>query len=155
VIYAEIPDEVKKKSIWAGISSGSFQQALNFYTRETHPYEYAMVCNNYASALTKYPAAIHSDNMEKALFYYTEALEVRTAVQWPLERAVTLLNFVETSWYLNLEGRGSNQEVFDDMVAKATEAKMLTTDPAIVAEAQSQLEKLEELRTALLQESNV
>ena len=152
VIYAEIPDEVKKKSIWAGISSGSFQQALQYFTKEAYPYEYAMVCNNYASALTKYPAAVHSDNLEKALFYYTEALEVRTAADWPLERAVTLLNFVETSWYLNLEGNGSNRSLFEQMVANAQEAQQLTTDPAIIAEAQSQLQKLAELRVALEQE---
>lgn len=152
VIYAEIPDEVKKKSIWAGISSGSFQQALQYFTKEAYPYEYAMVCNNYASALTKYPAAVHSDNLEKALFYYTEALEVRTAADWPLERAVTLLNFVETSWYLNLDGNGSNRSLFEQMVANAQEAQQLTTDPAIIAEAQSQLQKLAELRVALEQE---
>jgi hypothetical protein len=90
--------------------------------------------------------------LEKALFYYTEALEVRTAADWPLERAVTLLNFVETSWYLNLDGNGSNRSLFEQMVANAQEAQQLTTDPAIIAEAQSQLQKLAELRVALEQE---
>jgi tetratricopeptide (TPR) repeat protein len=150
VIYAEIPDEVKKKSIWAGISSGSFQQALLYYTKADHPYEYAMVCNNYANALTKYPAAVHSDNLEKALFYYTEALAVRTAADWPLERAVTLLNYVETSWFLNLEGKnGSDRSLFDQMVEHAQEALVLTNDPAIIKEAEAQLDKLAELRVAL------
>lgn len=154
VIYAEIPDEVKKKSIWAGISSASFQQALHYFTREEHPYEYAMVCNNYANALTKYPEAVHSDNREKALFYYAEALEIRTAEEWPLERAVTLLNYVETSWYLNLSGNGSNRALFEQMLEHAQEAAQLTDDPAIIKEAQAQLEKLEELRVALAEESN-
>ncbi|MCC6282035.1 MAG: hypothetical protein IT262_15635 [Saprospiraceae bacterium] len=152
VIYAEIPDEVKKKSIWAGISSASFQQALHYFTREEHPYEYAMVCNNYANALTKYPEAVHSDNREKALFYYAEALSIRTAEDWPLERAVTLLNYVETSWYLNLSGNGSNRALFEQMLEHAQEAAQLTDDPAIIKEAQAQLEKLEELRVALEEE---
>ena len=154
VIYAEIPDEVKKKSIWAGISSSSFQQALSFFTREEHPYEYAMVCNNYANALTKYPEAVHSDNREKALFYYAEALSIRTAAAWPLERAVTLLNYVETSWHLNLSGNGSNRTLFEQMLAHAQEAAQLTNDPAIIKEALAQLEKLEELRVALEVEAN-
>lgn len=154
VIYAEIPDEVKKKSIWAGISSASFQQALSYYTREEHPYEYAMVCNNYANALTKYPEAVHSDNLEKALFYYAEALSIRTAAAWPLERAVTLLNYVETSWHLNLSGNGSNLALFEQMLAHAQEAEQLTGDPAIIREARAQLEKLEELRVALEVEAN-
>jgi tetratricopeptide (TPR) repeat protein len=155
VIYAEIPDEVRKKSIWAGVSAASFQQALDYYTKEEHPYEYAMVCNNYASALTKYPEAIHSDNLEKALFYFNEALAIRTAAVWPLERAVTLLNFVETSWFLNLEGQGSNHTLFEQMVQMAEEAQTLTNDPAIRAEAAAQLKKLAELRVALEQENAV
>jgi tetratricopeptide (TPR) repeat protein len=154
VIYAEIPDEVKKKSLWAGVSSASFQHALNYYTKEAHPYEYAMVCNNYANALTKYPEAIHSDNREKALFYYAEALNIRTAEAWPLERAVSLLNCVETSWYLNLTDNGSNRDLFEQMVQMAREARDLTQDPALIAEAQQHLEKLEQLNIALMQEDN-
>lgn len=155
VIYAEIPDEVKKKSIWAGISSASFQQALNFYTKDEHPYEYAMVCNNYANALTKYPEAIHSDNLEKALFYYSEALGVRTAADWPFERAVSLLNYVETCWHLDLSASGSSRSLFEQMVEMALEAKQLTNDPAIISEAEQQIGKLEELRLALNQEEHV
>lgn len=152
VIYSEIPDEALKKSIWAGVSSASFQQALNYYGKETHPYEYAMVCNNYANALTKYPEAVHSDNHEKALFYYAEALDIRTATAWPFERAVTLLNYVETCWYLNLTGNGSNRALFEQMLEKTQEAQRLTNDPAIVGMAQQQLKKLEQLRVALEQE---
>ena len=33
VIYSEIPDEIKKKSIWASVSSSAFHEALNFYTK--------------------------------------------------------------------------------------------------------------------------
>lgn len=152
VIYAEIPDDVKKKSIWAGISAASFQQALAFYTKETHPYEYAMVCNNYANALSKYPEAIHTDNLEKALFYYAEALMVRTPTEWPFERAATLLNYLQTCWHLNLAENGSNQALFEEMVAKANEARHLTNDPDIIRDAELQLEKLAQLRVALEKE---
>lgn len=108
-----------------------------------------MVCNNYGSALTKYPEAVHSDNLEKALFYYNEALGIRTAEAWPLERAVTLLNFVETSWYLNLEGNGSKQGLYQQMLAYAQEAQQLTKDSTIISEAEEQLGKLAILRVAL------
>lgn len=149
VIYAEMPDEEKKKSIWAGISSSSFQQALKLYTREQYPYEYAMVCCNYANALTKYPEAIHTDNYEKALFYYAEALSIRTAEAWPMERAVTLLNYVESCWYVQLAEENSNQAFFEQMIDMAREAKSLTQAPGIIAEADKQLDKLERLRVAL------
>ena len=146
VIYAEIPDDVKKKSIWAGVSSASFQEALRYYAKETHPYEYGMVCNNYANALTQYPEAVHSDNREKAAFYYTEALSVRNAEDWPLERAVTLLNYVENCWRLNLAGNDSDRARFEQMQRYAQEAAQIAPDPAITQAARAQLKQLEQLR---------
>ncbi|TAE49278.1 MAG: hypothetical protein EAZ89_14370 [Bacteroidetes bacterium] len=153
VIYSEIPDEVLKKSIWAGVSSASFQEALSFYRQDNYPYEYAMVCNNYANALTRYPQAVHSDNLKKALGYYEEALEVRTAERWPLERAVSLLNYVETCWHLGLDGKSSDKALYEDMLAKTKEARHLTQDPHVQAEADLHLEKLALLRDTLAAES--
>ena len=108
--------------------------------------------NAQMNALTKYPEAVHTDNHEKALFYYTEALEIRTATAWPFERAVTLLNYVETCWHLNLAGNGSNHALFEEMLAKTREALELTSDPTLRQEARQQLEKLETLRLALAAE---
>ncbi len=152
VIYAEIPDEIKKKSIWAGVSSASFQEALAYFTKETFPYEYAMVCNNYANALSKYPEAVHSDNLDKAVFYYAEALEVRKAPEWPLERAVTLLNYVETCWFLNLQGNGSNRALYEQMQDMVKEAESLSDDAQIQASVKEQMERLEKLEQALKEE---
>ncbi len=152
IIYAEMPDEELKRSMWAAISNSSFQASLAYYQKEKYPYEYAMVCNHYGNALTKYPAAIHSDNIEKALFYYNEALSVRVADRFPFERAVTLLNYVEACWHVNLAGNGSNQALFDDMLAKTQEALSLTQDANVHEEARQQLLKLEHLRQTLAEE---
>jgi hypothetical protein len=149
VIYAEMPDEELKRSIWAAVSNSSFLASLAYYQKEKFPYEYAMVCNHYANALTKYPAAIHSDNVEKALFYYNEALSIRQAALYPFERAVTLLNYVEACWHVNLAGNGSNRALFEEMEAKTREALSLTDDPNIHEEAGQHLLKLEALRQAL------
>lgn len=147
VIYSEIPDEAKKKSVWAAVSSAAFQDALQFYTKENFPYEYAMVCNSYGNALSKYPAAIHSDNHEKALFYYQEALEIRTAEVFPIERALTLLNFLEASWHVGTqENEGQRLQA---MKAKAREVKTLSTDPTILAEADLHLSKLAALEKVM------
>lgn len=151
-IYAEIPDEPAKRSIWAGLSASAFQQALAYYTKEKFPYEYAMVCNNYAGALTQYPDAVHTDNFEKALFYYNEALDVRTAEDWPVERVVSLLNYIEAAWHLNLDPEQSSKAHFEDMMLKAREARYLSTDPKLTQEANKQLERLNSLRTTLDQE---
>ncbi|MDX2283383.1 MAG: hypothetical protein NW241_04440 [Bacteroidia bacterium] len=146
VIYSEIPDEARKKSVWAAISSASFQEALQVFTRETHPYEYAMVCNSYGNALTKYPDAVRSDNFTRALAYYQEALDIRTAKDYPLERALTLLNHIEACWYAGNDPDQFNEGRYLDMVAKALEVKELTDDPRLLADAQRHLEKLDELR---------
>jgi tetratricopeptide (TPR) repeat protein len=99
IIYSEIPDEAKKKGVWAAVSSSSFKEALNFFTKEQYPYEYATICNHYANAYIKYPASRNSDNVAKSLEMFNQALEIRTAERYPMERALTLLNYVEASWY--------------------------------------------------------
>lgn len=150
IIYAEMPDEDLKPSVWAAISASSFQEALAFYRKDRFPYEYAMICNHYGNALTKFPPAVHSDNIEKALFYYQEALSLRTAQHWPLERAVTLLNYVEACWLMNRDGKeAGDQQLLEEMKAKALEAKALTEDPNIREAAEIQLQHLESLKQVL------
>jgi len=117
------PTKNKKRSIWAALSVSSFNEALNFYNKVDFPYEFAMICNNYANAFTKYPAATKSDNFEKALNYYTETLSVRTANTYPLERAVTLLNYLEASWKVSNSSEAFNWQRFNDMFDKANEIK--------------------------------
>jgi tetratricopeptide (TPR) repeat protein len=98
VIYAELPDENKKRSIWAALSATSFNEALEYYTKESFPYEYGMICNNFANAYARYPQGNRTDNFAKALYYYNEALSVRPASQYPEARAMTLLNYLDASW---------------------------------------------------------
>lgn len=148
IIYSEIPDEAKKKSIWAAVSSSSFQEALQCYTPETHPYAYAMVCNHYGNALTKYPAAVLTDNYEKALFYYAQALAIRTAADYPLERAMTLLNYLEAAWHKELAEDRFDADHYADMLAKAREIESLTDDPVLLADAQRHLDQLAALKSS-------
>lgn len=144
VLYAEMAALQQKKSIWAAVSATSFQEALRFFTKDEYPYEYGLVCNNYANALTKYPTALRTDNYEKALEFYEEALSVRTAV-YPYERALTLLNYLEASWHVDNGEDGFNQQRYDDMVAKAKEVKTLVDAPDLISEAAGHLERLSQL----------
>ncbi|MCB9080594.1 MAG: hypothetical protein H6555_02670 [Lewinellaceae bacterium] len=146
VIYSEIPDEAKKKSIWAAVSSSSFQEALQYFTQENDPYNYALICNSFGNALTKYPAAVHSDNIAKALFYYQEALNIRTAHQYPLERTLTLLNYLEAAWNLSLPEDDFHLDHYTGMVEKAREVLELTDDPLFQQRAQQHLDKLDALK---------
>lgn len=148
LIYAEIPDEQKKKGIWAGVSSSAFQEALEIYTKNDYPYEYATVCNHYGNALVNYPQAKLSDNTEKALYYYQEALNIRTAEHYPTERCLTLLNYLEAQWNLGMPEDKLDEMRFQEMVDKAEEVRQLSQDPQIRQVAEGHLEKLAQLKAA-------
>ena len=145
ILYAEMPAENRKRGVWAGVSSASFQEALNYYTKETYPYEYGMICNNYGNALTKFPLAIHSDNYQKALDYYREALSVRST-NYPYERAISLLNFLEASWNVSNSNDEFNEDRYKDMRAKAEEVQQLIDDEDMMAESQKHLDMLDTLK---------
>lgn len=146
IIYAELPDENKKSSIWAALSVTSFTEAFEYYTKSEQPYTYAKICNDYGNAFSKFPPGAKSDNYEKALNYYQEALSIRTAEMYPKERAVTLLNFLDASWRVGNPDETLNEKRFTDMVMKANEVKALTTDPQLLEEAEKHLQLLEELK---------
>lgn len=147
VIYTDMPSDNKKKSIWAGVANSSFNEALEFFTKEKFPYEYGMICNNFGNAFTKFPQAVLSDNYEKSLFYYQEALEVRTA-DYPYERAITLLNFLESSWNVG-NTEDFNEGRYKDMVSKAKEVSTLINDEDMLNEAKRHLELLKELKESV------
>jgi tetratricopeptide (TPR) repeat protein len=154
VIYSQIPDEAKKKSIWAAVSNSSFRQALEIFTIDLYPYEYASVCNHYANALTKYPAAKLTDNYRKALELYREALIVRTPHDYPYERALTILNYLEACWLVNEEDTEAQKRLYMDMQHKAAEISRLVQDDALIAEATRHQEKLAELGRLLTYSSS-
>ena len=135
IIYSEIPDEVQKKSVWAGVSVSSFNEALNFYNKVDYPYQFAQICHHFGNAFTKYPAAALGDNFEKALNWYREALDIRTAHSYPLERSLTLSNYLAAAWKAGNPGDGWNEERWLDMWEKILELKMLATDESLASEA--------------------
>ncbi|ANI87887.1 hypothetical protein A9P82_00245 [Arachidicoccus ginsenosidimutans] len=148
VIYSEIPDDIKKKSVWAGVSVASFAEALNYYNKVEFPYEFGVICNSQGNAYTKYPLALHSDNFDKALAWYREALSVRDAATFPTERAITLLNYIEAAWHLGSE-KEFDEELFNDMLSKANEVKSLNVSDELKAAADEHLEQLKSLSNSV------
>lgn len=145
IVYSEIPDEIKKKSLWAAISVSSFNEALNYYNKIDSPYEFAMICHSMGNAYTRYPQALHTDNYDKALAWYREALDIRTAKDYPLERLLTLCNYLEASWFAGNKDE-FDEDRFNDMLAKAEEILLLTNDAEIIKHIKSDLEKLYQLK---------
>ena len=146
ILYAEMPEENQKRALWAAISASSFKEALEIFTAERFPDQYASACHNYATALIKYPDAIRSDNMEKAIFYFNEALNLRTK-NHPEERAFTLLNYLEACWEVNNVNDNMETVRIQDMRDKALEVMKLTQDELLINRAKAHLDQLNLLET--------
>lgn len=144
-VYAEIPDEVKKKGVWAAVSVSSFNEALNYYNKIDFPYQFAMICNSMGNAYTKYPAALHTDNFDKALAWYREALDIRTAATYPLERVLTLCNYLEASWFVGNKEE-FDEDRFNEMMNVANEIILLSNDEKILNSAKKDIQRLEALK---------
>lgn len=149
IIYSEMPDENKKRGIWAALSASSFKEALAFFNKTDFPYEYATISNNYAGAMTLYPQMKKADNYAKALELYEEALAIRDAKNYPYERALTLTNFLEASWYVSNEEDTFNENRYQDMLSKALEIKDLVTDECLINEANKHLDELQKLKSTI------
>ncbi len=147
VIYTKLKGDPAQEAMWAARSAQAFKEALAYYTKADFPYEYGMICSNYANALIQYPTAAHTDNFANALKYYQEALDVRSA-DHPYERAITLLNYLEANWFV-LEDKVPEQERLQDMRAKALEIEKLVQDPELLQEAKRHLNQLEVLEKKL------
>lgn len=151
IIYTELPAEEKKKGLWSALSASSFQESLSYFDKERFPYRYAMIVNNYANALMKYPQAKNGDHHIKALYYYEEALEVQSPEAFPLERAHTLLNYLEACWRVDNVNTHMERLRHKDMLAKAKEVKSLVNDQVLYQQAEEHLEKLTQLGELLIQ----
>ena len=66
----------------------------------------------------------------------------------PLERSLTLLNYLEAQWNLGMPEDRFDLTRFNDMQAKAEEVIIITPDPKLGEEAKVHLEKLGLLRAA-------
>lgn len=150
VIYTEIPTSDKQKVLWSAVSASAFKECLDIYDKESYPYEHAMAANNYANALMKYPEAKNSDNVEKAIYYYNQALTFRNAEYYPRERVHTILNYLEACWRAHNVNQGMERLRFKDMSEKVNEILTLTTDPEFIALANEHKDKLKALRKLLV-----
>lgn len=148
-VYAEIPDEVKKKGVWAAVSVSSFNEALSFYNKIDFPYEFAMICNSFGNAYTKYPASLHTDNFDKALAWYREALEIRTSTDYPVERVLTLSNYLEASWFVGNQSE-FDEDRYNEMMSVANEILELSSDEHIVSATKNDIARLLQLKAELI-----
>ncbi|MEM8507265.1 MAG: hypothetical protein AAF717_05515 [Bacteroidota bacterium] len=148
LIYSEIPVAPDEKPIWTAFCASAFKEALAYYTKEAHPYQYGMCCHNYATALIGFPEAKLHNNLEKAAYFFEEALLVRTAEEYPIERALTLLNQLEMEWLLHNDDPEAERERLALMEEHIGEIKQLVKDKGLLLQLElheNRLEKLKEI----------
>jgi len=149
LIYSEIPVSPEEKPIWTAFCASSFKEVLNFYTKDKYPYEFAMASHNYATALMSFPEAKLHNNLDKAFNMFEDALSVRTAKTYPLERALTLINQLELYWIMHNENKEEEAKRFKTMFEKVNEIFELVDDKNILDQASEHLEALQNLKKVL------
>jgi len=149
LIYSEIPVAPDEKPLWTAFCASSFKEVLNFYTQEKYPYEFAQVCHNYATALMNFPEAKLHNNLDKAFDLFEAALQIRTKKDYPLERALSLLNQLELYWLMHNEDETAEQSKFKQMIEKANAVADLVSDSQLIQQAEQHLEQLEHLKTLI------
>ncbi len=147
LIYSEIQVTEKEKPIWTAFCASSFKEALAFYTKDEFPYQFAMVSHNYATALMGFPEAKLHNNLDKAFAMFEDALSIRTAQDYPFERALTLLNQLELYWLINNKTNEDELKNYEEMLTKANEIKSLVNDKALLQKAEEQLDLLHTLKS--------
>ena len=149
LIYSEIMVSDQEKPIWTAFCASSFKEALQFYTKEEFPYQYAMVSHNYATALMGFPEAKLHNNLDKAFKMFEDALQIRTAKNYPFERALTLLNQLELYWLIHNEDASDENKKYNEMLAKTNEIFTLIDDKTLLDKANEQLKQLKNLKTII------
>ncbi|VXD24403.1 conserved hypothetical protein [Planktothrix serta PCC 8927] len=80
------------------ISIAAYQAALEIYTREAFPEQWAMTQNNLANAYSERIKGEKADNIERAIETYQAALEIRTREAFPKDWATTQNNLAGAYW---------------------------------------------------------
>ena len=91
-----------------------YNEALQMYTRQTFPMEWATIQHNLGSAYSDLPQGVRQANLEKALVCYKAALEVCTKETYPDKWAGTMQNL--GSAYMRLP-QGDQQANLEKAIA--------------------------------------
>ncbi len=149
LIYSEIKVAENEKPIWTAFCASSFKEALVFYDKNQFPYQYAMVAHNYATALMGFPEAKLHNNLDKAFNLFEEALIIRSAKDYPFERALTLLNQLELYWLIHNENTDEEIKNYEQMIANANEVTQLVTDTGLIEKAKAHIAELEKINISI------
>jgi len=90
VAHLDLPGGDREGNLRQAIAC--FEAALQVWTREEFPVEWAMTQNNLGTADLDLPGGDHEENLRQAITCYEAALQVRTREEFPVEWAATQNN---------------------------------------------------------------
>lgn len=110
------PMTLASDGLRAGVAVQALRAALQVFTRERYPAQWAAASLNLANALVYAPSVKQGDNLVEAVELYEEVLEVRDRDTDPIGRARTLTNLGNALAHLG---------IFDHAKARLVEARYL------------------------------
>jgi CHAT domain-containing protein len=117
----------------------SYEQALQIYTRDAFPEQWATTQNNLAAAYSERIQGERADNLEWAIAVYEQALQVRTRDAFPEQWAETQNNLANT-YKTRIRGeRADNLEWAIAAYQQALQIRVFDTYPVQWAETQNNL----------------
>ena len=92
--YRALPTGDRAANLEQAISH--YQQALEVFTRQTFPEDWALTQNNLANAYHERIQGERADNLEQAISHYQQALKIYTRQAFPQDWALTQHNLANT-----------------------------------------------------------
>ena len=145
IIYSERLSDPKMKSIWAAFSANSFEEALSFFTKDDHLLEYVAICNDYGHAIMNYPELKLNSNLDKASYYFYEALALLPVDEHSEARSRTLLNIIEANLVAKNVDPSEDEQRLRKMKEFAEEVLEITTSNQLTMLASDYLTTIDEL----------
>jgi tetratricopeptide (TPR) repeat protein len=149
IIYAEMPIRDVKRHVYAGLAQTAFTEAMQVFNKFDDPYQYAMVCTNFANAMLRLLPDIDKERFEKISFYLFEALNIRRPNQFPEERAITIGTLLNLYFHRIETAEEIDQQWLDEMKLMSEEIISLTSNMFLVENANEAIKFVENTKLQL------
>ncbi len=147
IIYAEMPIRDIKRHVYAGLAQTAFTESMQIFNKFDDPYQYAVVCTNFANAMLRLLPDIDKDRFDKISFYLFEALNIRRANQFPEERAITIGTLLNLYFHRIETAEEIDPQWLEEMRLMSEEITTLTTNDYLLNSATEAIKFVQETKT--------
>lgn len=149
IIYAEMPIRDVKRHVYAGLAQTAFTEAMQVFNKFDDPYQYAMVCTNFANAMLRLLPDIDKERFDKISFYLFEALNIRKSNQFPEERAITICTLLNLYFHRIETAEEIDYQWLNEMKLMSDEIISLTSNTFLVDNAHNAIKFVDNTKSQL------